>query len=78
MVIKNAMKTSDTFGKRLADLRQERGRTRRDVMIALHKLGCSVTEPTLNNWEKGRTSPNIQQVKNLAIVFEVEIGYFFA
>ena len=57
---------SDFNHKLLLKLREEKGWSRREVMLKLHEIGVSITEGTLENWETDQTTPDIEKVVPLA------------
>jgi len=58
------------FCKRLKELRQEKELTQTDVAKVMN-----VTYNTICFWEKGRSSPNIYELKQLAQFFNVSTDY---
>lgn len=65
--------------QRLRDCRDRQGLSRDKVVIALSKNNAlSIVRDTLENWEKGKTSPNAVQLAELAIFYNKPIEYFFA
>lgn len=55
--------------KLLLKLREEKGWSRRDVMLKLHDLGVSITEGSIENWETNVSTPDIEKIVPLARLF---------
>ena len=70
---------STTIGRRLKQLREERGWSRRDVEAALIKVGEEPISPsTLEKWESGKAEPRATSVAILAKkVYDVSLDYIF-
>ena len=56
------------FCENLRELRKENVVTQKDVA---QKLG--VVESCYANWEQGRTEPNIEMLRKLAVIFKVSL-----
>ena len=64
------MKKKD-FGKRLAQLRKERGMTQDDLAASLR-----VSRSTIGMYEQGRREPDFEFLDALADFFDVSMAYF--
>ncbi|MCL2177265.1 MAG: helix-turn-helix domain-containing protein [Firmicutes bacterium] len=62
--------TIEKFGKRLLELRKEKGLTTRQLA---DKLGFSQT--AISNWENLNREPSLTYVVKLAQYFDVSVGY---
>lgn len=60
-----------TIGQRMKALRKERRWTLKEVA---NKLGLS-GHSTYSNWEYGRTEPDIDMIKKIAEIYDVEVKY---
>ncbi len=58
------------FQERLKDLRTEKNWTQKKLAGAL-----KVTDDCIHFWEKGRSEPSIEQILQLAALFEVSTDY---
>ena len=58
------------FGKRLKELREDRGLRQNDMAKV-----CGIAVASYANWEQGRTLPPINQIPVLADFFEVSTDY---
>ena len=62
------------FCKKLKEARKESGMTQRKVASILN-----VVESCYANWEQGRTEPNITDLQNLCVIFDISandlLGY---
>lgn len=56
------------FCQNLKDIRKQSGLTQKQVALSL-----KVVESCYANWEQGRTEPNIDMLRKLAIIFCVSI-----
>lgn len=56
------------FCQNLKDIRKQSGLTQKQVALSL-----KVVESCYANWEQGRTEPNIDMLRKLAIIFSVSI-----
>ena len=68
------MKTSLNF-QRLAQLREDRDWSRREVIFKLHDLQIDVSEGTLANWENGDTTPNIHELLGLSKIYGIPLNH---
>lgn len=57
-----------TLGNKIIELRKKEKMTQEQLS---EKLG--VTRQTLLNWEKGITNPDIEQAKNIAVLFKISL-----
>lgn len=57
-----------TLGDKLGELRKKKGLTQEELSIQLN-----ISRQTLYNWEKGSTSPDIMQAKNIASFFGISL-----
>lgn len=62
---------SDVIGKKLKQLRKQRGMTQEDVSERV-----DISRSTISNYEIGRRTPNLKDLSNLAAVFGVGLDYF--
>ncbi|WHY76107.1 helix-turn-helix transcriptional regulator [Neobacillus sp. WH10] len=60
-----------TLGKILKDLRTKNRWTLKEVA---QKLGLS-GHSTYSNWEYGRTEPDVEMLKKIAILYDVDLKY---
>ncbi|MCL2861112.1 MAG: helix-turn-helix domain-containing protein [Firmicutes bacterium] len=60
----------DIFRKRLRELRFERDLKQTDIAKVMN-----VVFGTISNWERGLSSPNIEELKRLADFFDVSADY---
>ena len=58
--------TDNSFGERLAKLRESKGWLQRDLAFRM-----SVKANTISNWEKGISRPNLDQICQLCQVLAV-------
>jgi DNA-binding XRE family transcriptional regulator len=63
-------------GAKLRELRDRKGLSRRDVMLALHGLGESLAERTLVNYENDESVPDMNLGLRLAQVLGVSFDDF--
>lgn len=56
------------FCENLKNLRKENNLKQKDIAL---KLG--VVESCYANWEQGRTEPNIEMIRELALIFKVTL-----
>ena len=57
--------------KLLASLREKQGWARREVVLQLHDIGLDISEPTLANWEEGRSVPGADDLVPLSRIFNI-------
>ena len=62
---------SEIIGKKLKQLRKQRGMTQEDVAERVN-----ITRSTISNYEIGRRTPNLKDLSELAAVFGVGLDYF--
>lgn len=55
--------------KMLLKLREEKGWSRRELMLKLHDLGVSISESSIENWENNVSTPDIEKIVPLARLF---------
>lgn len=60
----------DIFEKRLKYLRNEKGKTQKQLATDL-----KTTDDSIFSWEKGRSQPSIEMIRNLCIYFNVSADY---
>ena len=58
------------FGKRLRELRKEKGMTQLQLGAQLN-----VTKMGISHWERGDSQPDLDQLKRIAEYFEVTTDY---
>ncbi len=58
------------FAERLKELRKEKGWTQKTLAMQLN-----VTDDCVYFWEKGRSEPSIEQIIQLATLFDVTTDY---
>jgi len=59
------------IGRKLSEIRKERGFTQRQVAEYLTRNGCEATEKAVSKWERGMTLPNAEQFLLLCRLYEV-------
>lgn len=62
---------------RLKDCRDKAGLSVDGLMIELSKIGLTVHTNTLANWEKGNSSPDVNDLAIIASFYKKPIQYFF-
>lgn len=62
----------------LRKLREEKGWSRRDMMLELYKAGLDVSETTLSNWEFGESEPDVSSLASIAKLFKVKLENFIS
>lgn len=60
----------EIFCKRIKELRIESGLTQKELAKKLNTTNSAVCD-----WEKGRTQPDLQMLKNIANLFDVSTDY---
>ena len=65
------------LGGKIKEARVARGASRRKMVVALDNAGVRITEKTLGNWEKNKTTPDAHQIKAIADMLGYDLGYFF-
>lgn len=60
------------FGKRLKELRKEKGMTLEEVAKAIYK-----SKPTIYKYEEGLLEPNLEALLQLANLFDVNLDGLF-
>ena len=60
----------EIFCKRIKELRIESGLTQKELAKKLNTSNSAVCD-----WEKGRTQPDLQMLKNIANLFDVSTDY---
>jgi transcriptional regulator with XRE-family HTH domain len=60
----------EIFCKRIKELRIESGLTQKELAKKLNTTNSAVCD-----WEKGRTQPDLQMLKNIATLFDVSTDY---
>lgn len=63
--------------KRLKKIREDKKKSRLDVIIDLRKINLNISESTLKNWEKGLTSPKSNDLSIISEYYGVDINHFF-
>ena len=67
------------IGDKLRKRRHELGKTQEWVALELEtSLKIKISQPTINNWENGKSCPSIEQLKALAKVLGLSISYLVA
>lgn len=62
---------------RLRRCREQIGLSQEGLIMELSKNGVSSSRNTIYNWETGETTPNVEQLATLSIIFGKPISYFF-
>lgn len=66
----------ENLGVKLRKRRNELGKTQEWVALELEtKAKIKISQPTVNNWENGKSYPSIEQLKALAKVLDLSISY---
>ena len=55
--------------KLLLKLREDKGWSRRELMLKLHDIGISISESSIENWETDVSTPDIEKIVPLAKLF---------
>ncbi|MDR0207417.1 MAG: helix-turn-helix domain-containing protein [Bacteroidales bacterium] len=63
----------ENFGKKLVDLRKQRGISQEQLAIDLH-----VSQSTISNYELGVTKPDTDILKKICDYFNIPITYMFS
>lgn len=64
------MVSMNIFCTRIKELRLEKGMTQLQLANCLHTTNSAVCD-----WEKGRTQPDLEMLKNIATLFSVTTDY---
>lgn len=67
-----AVKTATAVGARIQQARQMRGLSQEELA---ERIG--VTQTAISYWEKGRRSPDVEDLVGLAEALEIDVGAFF-
>jgi transcriptional regulator with XRE-family HTH domain len=67
------MQLMETFGKKLLELRRQKGLSQEQLAIDLN-----LSQSSISNYEAGTTSPDMEILKKIADYFKVPITYFFS
>ena len=62
----------------LKQLRDEKGWSRRDMMLELYKIGLDLTETTIANWEVGESEPSVSELASITKIFKVKLEDFIS
>ncbi len=65
------MNIKELIGKRIQTARKAKGLTQ----VELAKLAGELKQPRINNWERGIRTPGLQEIRQLATVLDVSLGY---
>lgn len=66
----------NTLGVKLRKRRYELGKTQEWVALELQTSAkIKVSQPTINNWEKGKSWPSIPQLQALAKILDLKLSY---
>lgn len=60
----------DIFEIRLRELRKQEKLTQKELAIKL-----KTTDDSIYSWEKGRSQPEIEQIRNICKIFNVSANY---
>lgn len=64
------------LGVKLRKRRYELGKTQEWVALELQTSAkIKVSQPTINNWEKGKSCPSIPQLRALAKILDLKLSY---
>ncbi len=63
---------SDNIGQYIRTIRENKQWTQEELADKLH-----VTRQTISNYEKGRSKPDVEMIKRIASVLEVDVQYLF-
>ncbi len=58
------------FSERLKELREEKGISQKDLGDVFH-----VSRTTIYHWETGKQQPSLEMLADIALYFEVTVGY---
>ncbi|MDR0830540.1 MAG: helix-turn-helix transcriptional regulator [Prevotellaceae bacterium] len=61
------------FGKKLAELRKQKGISQDDLATDLN-----VSQSSISNYEAGNTTPDTETLKKIADYFQVPVSYLFS
>ena len=67
----------NAVGRRIAQLREEKGLSLADFSARLRSMGISLDRTTLGKWEKGNSTPNAYQLIAVSKLFGVDSPDFF-
>ncbi|MCL2596766.1 MAG: helix-turn-helix domain-containing protein [Paludibacter sp.] len=62
----------ETFGKKLTELRKQKGMSQEQLAFDLN-----ISQSSVSNYESGRTTPDMGIMQLIADYFQVPITYFF-
>jgi len=63
----------ETFGKKLSELRKQKGMSQEDLAFDLN-----ISQSSISNYESGSTHPDVETLRRMADYFKVPITYFFS
>ena len=63
----------ETFGKKLSELRKEKGLSQEQLATDLN-----ISQSSISNYESGTTKPDTDILQKIAEYFKVPIAYFFS
>jgi transcriptional regulator with XRE-family HTH domain len=63
----------ETFGKKLIELRKQKGMSQEQLAYDLN-----ISQSSVSNYESGTTNPDMETLKMIADYFQVPITYFFS
>ena len=63
----------ETFGKKLSELRKQKGLSQEELAIDLN-----LSQSSISNYEAGVTKPDTDILQKIAEYFKVPIAYFFS
>ena len=64
--------TRNAVGRRIAELREEKGLSLAELSERLKPLGLSLDRTTIGKWEKGRSTPSAYQLIAVGKVFGID------
>lgn len=64
--------------EKIKQLREDKGYSQEDLMIALANEGHRVSRPTISNWETGDSTPDANDLYFLGQVFNKPVKAFFS
>lgn len=64
------------LGVKLRKRRNELGKTQEWVALELEtKAKIKISQPTINNWENGKSCPSLPQLRALAKILDLKLSY---
>ncbi|GHT74611.1 transcriptional regulator [Bacteroidia bacterium] len=67
------MNLMETFGKKLLELRKQKGISQEQLAIDLN-----ISQSSISNYESGATKPDTDILQKIAEYFKVPVAYFFS